>query len=80
MTSKAFEILTDTIASLKSKTRQDIVEDMPLESLELDSLGEFELLMALEEKLGFELDQVQLSSCRTLGDLSALINTELQHQ
>ena len=80
MISKAFEILTDTIASLKTKARLDIVEDTPLESLELDSLEQFELVMTLEEKLGFELDLAQLSSCRTFGDLSALIDRELQQR
>ena len=51
MSRKAFEILTDTISSLKLKELNEFVEETPLESLELDSLGEFELVMALEENL-----------------------------
>ncbi len=77
MSSKAFEILTDTIISLKLKDLQKFDEETSLESLGLDSLGEFELVMALEEKLEFELDQVQVGSCRTFGDLSTLIEKEL---
>lgn len=80
MSKKAFETLIDTIASLKLAAPKDIIEETPLESLELDSLGEFELLMALEEKLELELDQVQVNSCRTFGDLAALIERELHNQ
>lgn len=52
-------------------------EDVALARIELDSLSTFEIIMALEERLGLELDADQFSPDETLHGLARMLTSSL---
>ena len=62
------------VASVKSDMSPELSGDSRIEDLRLDSLDEVEILMALEDEHQVEIDQAQVKSCATLGELSLLID------
>ena len=48
------------------------------EGIGLDSLDAFELVVALEARLGVRLRELELYECRTFGALTALLERRLQ--
>jgi len=71
------DLLDEVLLAVAAVTDQEIESlsaERLIEDLRLDSLDEVEILMSLEEKLDVALDQTQVNSCRTLGDLAMLIS------
>jgi len=67
----AVEAVNEVLAN-KRKRVAHVDEDVPLESLHLDSLEVAELFAALEERCGLELDPDSARSLQTVGDLARL--------
>jgi acyl carrier protein len=61
------------VSEVKDKEVEGLSPDTQIASLELDSLDEVQLMMTLEDALGIEIGQAQVSQCRTLGDLSLVL-------
>ena len=62
------------VAELSRRSVEDIREDLTLGGdLDLDSLGRVELLSAVEAELGVYMDENQLGSETTVGELAALV-------
>ena len=51
-------------------------EDLNLAALEIDSLSRFEAMMQIEDALGIELDDDEVTASETLGQLVALIEAK----
>ena len=74
---EALSHVLEAVASVAADKTQGLSGETRIDSLQLDSLDEVEVLMALEDKLSVEIDQAQVNGCRTLGDLAALIEVQL---
>jgi acyl carrier protein len=46
----------------------------PLEAIDVDSLTLLDFVMQVESTYNVELDEAEVNSCRTLGELAALVN------
>lgn len=70
--------ICSAILEVVSSVRGDLAEPLSVEtridSLELDSLDEVEILMEIEDRFGIEIDQALVNGCQTLGDLIALVD------
>ena len=64
------------IATVKSGLADQLTAASRIEDLRLDSLDEVEILMALEDAHDIEIDQAQVKSCATLGDLGRLVDVQ----
>jgi acyl carrier protein len=64
------------ITTVKSDTGGNLTAETRIDDLRLDSLDEVEILMALEDQHQVEIDQAQVKSCATLGDLARLIERQ----
>lgn len=70
------DVREQVLGSVSTVTGRDIGSlsaETVIESLGLDSLDEVEILMTIEERLGVAVDQAEVNSCRTLGDLMELV-------
>lgn len=74
MTRELNEVLL-SVSTITGRQLESLEADTLIEDLGLDSLDEVEILMTLEEKLDVVMDQTQVNSCRTLGELAELIET-----
>lgn len=74
---EALSHVLEAVASVAADKAQGLSGETRIDSLQLDSLDEVEVLMALEDKLSVEIDQAQVNACRTLGDLAALVEAQL---
>jgi long-chain acyl-CoA synthetase len=73
-TAPAQDILLKTIAEITGDSVPEANDQSRLsEDLHLDSLGRVQLLSALEQRLGLELEDDAVSTVSTLGDLRALL-------
>lgn len=71
------ETLNDVILAIrdvKGDSAQSIKAETTVETLELDSLDEVEIMMLLEERLAVEIDQTQIRRCRTVAELAQAID------
>ena len=74
---EALSHVLEAVASVAADKTQGLSGETRIDSLQLDSLDEVEVLMALEDKLSVEIDQAQVNACRTLGDLAAMVEAQL---
>lgn len=44
-----------------------------IEKLDIDSLGKLEMVMELEKEFGLMLNETEIASCRSVGDLVSLV-------
>lgn len=61
------------VSGVTTRDPEALSSETLIEDLALDSLDEVEILMILEEELDVIVDQTQVNSCRSLGELAALI-------
>lgn len=50
----------------------------PMESMEIDSLTMLDFVMQVESAYEVELDEAAVNSCRTIGELAALVAAAVQ--
>lgn len=55
----------------------EAVATTPIEEFALDSLAVMELVMAIENEFDVSLDEDEVTSCATLGELAALTHKEM---
>lgn len=67
-------VIFDAIHLVKGTDPSTLSADTLIESLKFDSLDEVEIMMALEDQLGVEVDQASMSRCRSLGDLARVLS------
>lgn len=70
-------LIVNEAARLAGLNPSDLNEKTVLLDLSLDSLDTLEFLMALEDKLGLEIDPSELGNCTHIGDLAALLDARL---
>jgi long-chain acyl-CoA synthetase len=76
-TTASQDALIGLITTITGETAPSSGDDLRLsEDLHLDSLGRVQLQSELEQSLGIDLDDDQLSKAQTLRDLRALISTQ----
>lgn len=73
---ESLESVLQAVAAVKPDLAAGLSGDSRIDGLRLDSLDEVEVLMALEDSHGVEIDQAQVKSCDTLGDLARLIEKQ----
>lgn len=44
-----------------------------IDNLDIDSLGKLEMVMELEKEFGFMLNETEIASCKSVGDLVSLV-------
>lgn len=70
-------MIADQLGS-KLTDRSVLVAETSLESLGLTSLDITEVLLSIEEKVGFELDPSAAADIKSIGDIVATVNGQLQ--
>lgn len=77
--------MTDTLAHVMQSMRTvkpdfegALAPETEIASLEFSSLDEVQLMMTLEDTLDIEISQAQASKCRTVGELTALVESLLK--
>lgn len=68
--------ISDRIADQFKADRASLTLDTTLESLNADSLDLVELAMELEEEFGFSIEQSDIASIKTLGDVVKLVESK----
>lgn len=72
-----FDLLKATIITVTGGTESLITEQTHIATMAFDSLDEIEILMMLEESLEIEIVQTEFTDCKTLGDISVLLNNKI---
>lgn len=62
---------------IRSKVKTKFNEDTKIETLELDSLDLFEIVLSIEEELGISIDDELLPSIKSIKDLIKIVETKL---
>lgn len=65
------------LAKRYSNNPQEIDLDTPIEGSGLDSLAAFEMVYEIEEQNAIELDDIDLASIKTFGDLSETVQKRI---
>jgi len=68
---EAVGVLDDPVHAPKLKAGEDI----PLSSIDIDSLSTFEVVMQLEDELGLELDADEVTEQKSVAALVAFLDT-----
>lgn len=72
--SKALRIVRKSLPSSAVEYSDDAaLMGAEIERLDIDSLGKLEMVMELEKEFGFMLNETEIASCNSVGDLVSLV-------